>query len=202
MAAISCKKRARMFDDGDAPMPMEPTCSPARMLVLESPSSKRSRMGQHAMDDEREGVGSPFQGGCDQADAAGACSAPHPLPSLPPTLPPSPLVGRVRTFAWRDSRVERAPEAAPRVGAGDVPRPTRARPRACPPLPTPSPHPPPPPANSVRTLLLTRPRHHPSRRLRGSERCDDAAHAAEIGAPVRRDDVQPRAGQGHRAAHC
>lgn len=85
MAAISCKKRARMFDDGDAPMPMEPTCSPARMLVLESPSSKRSRMGQQAMDDDREGMGSPFQG-CDEADAAGACSAPR--TRAPPALPP------------------------------------------------------------------------------------------------------------------
>ena len=79
-------------DEENSPM-MEPTCSPHRMLVLESPSSKRSRMGQQEMDDEREGMGSPFQGGCDEADAAGACSAPHPLPFLPASLPPSPLVG-------------------------------------------------------------------------------------------------------------
>ena len=86
-----------------------------------------------ARDGRREGGGRlAVPGGVRPGRCCRCVLRPAPAP-LPPTLPPSPLVGRVRTFAWRDSRVERAPEAAPRVGAGDVPRPTRARPRACPP---------------------------------------------------------------------
>ena len=75
MALALAQKRAR-FDE-DMPSPMEPTCSPHRMLVLESPASKRTRMGQHsaAGEEGKGGTSSPFQG-CASADAAGDAALP------------------------------------------------------------------------------------------------------------------------------
>ena len=80
--ALACQKRARVYNPSDDhDMPMEPTCSPARMLVLESPASKRARMssaGQSAMEEGRGGVSrSPFQG-CPEADAIGKSPCPSP----------------------------------------------------------------------------------------------------------------------------
>ena len=78
MALALAHKRPR-FDE-DMPSPMEPTCSPHRMLVLESPASKRTRLGQLAAAEEeaRGETSSPFQG-CASADAAGD---PPPLPGV------------------------------------------------------------------------------------------------------------------------
>ena len=87
MALALAHKRPR-FDE-DMPSPMEPTCSPHRMLVLESPASKRTRLGQLAAAEEeaRGETSSPFQG-CASADAAGDPPLPRrPAASLPPQHP-------------------------------------------------------------------------------------------------------------------
>ena len=62
---LACQKRPRErgFDE-EMSSPMEPSCSPNRMLVFESPSNKRTRMmGQQsvAAEEERGGTSSPFQ---------------------------------------------------------------------------------------------------------------------------------------------
>ena len=62
---LACQKRPReRVFDAEMSSPMEPSSSPNRMLVFESPTSKRTRMmGQQsvAAEEERGGTSSPFQ---------------------------------------------------------------------------------------------------------------------------------------------
>ena len=53
---LACQKRPRERGfDAEMSSPMEPTCSPNRMLVFESPTSKRTRMmGQQSVAAEEE----------------------------------------------------------------------------------------------------------------------------------------------------
>ena len=75
---LACQKRPRERGfDAEMSSPMEPSCSPNRMLVFESPTSKRTRMmGQQsvAAEEERGGTSSPFQSFA-SADAAGNAAA-------------------------------------------------------------------------------------------------------------------------------
>ena len=90
---LACQKRPRErgFDSEMASPSMEPTCSPNRMLVFESPTSKRTRlMGQQsvAAGEERGGPScSPFQSFA-SADAAGNTRPARPPPPRRP-IPPS-----------------------------------------------------------------------------------------------------------------
>ena len=90
---LACQKRPRErgFDAEMSSPSMEPTCSPNRMLVFESPTSKRTRlMGQQsvAAGEERGGPScSPFQSFA-SADAAGNTRPARPPPPRRP-IPPS-----------------------------------------------------------------------------------------------------------------
>ena len=121
---LACQKRPRErgFDAEMSSPSMEPTCSPNRMLVFESPTSKRTRLGQQsvAAGEERGGPScSPFQSFA-SADAAGNTRPARPPPPrrpIPPSVsfPAPPAQSAAARGARGGGAHARTPQPLPRV---------------------------------------------------------------------------------------